>query len=65
VPKVTVVPSGNRRLKATVPVGVPAPGATASTVAAKKIGSPKTEAALLVPIPVIVLAWLSVKVPAT
>ena len=29
VPKVTLVPLGNSRLKATVPVGEPAPGATA------------------------------------
>jgi hypothetical protein len=54
VPRV-VLPS----LKVTVPVGVPAPGATAATVAVNVTDWPKTDGVPDVAIDVVVDAWLT------
>ncbi len=47
-------------LKVTLPVGVPAPGLTAATVAVKVTDWPETVGVKDVPSTVVVLAWLTV-----
>src|SRR5205814_7914605 len=48
-------------LNCTVPVGVPAPGATAATVAVNVTDSPKAGLALLLATIVVVVAWPTAK----